>query len=102
MSKSTCCSGLDTRSLLSSLWVFVLFNIIFKDLHEFFRQGFISQIMTGTVNGVELTDGLMLIRYAANGNINCHGSFIEDSEVQNKPMDKHHCCCYRYCFDYWY
>ncbi|MEM6403850.1 MAG: DUF6326 family protein [Cyanobacteria bacterium P01_D01_bin.116] len=51
----------DTRALLSTLWIFILFNMIFRDLHEFARPGFLEEIMTGTVNGVQITEPLMLI-----------------------------------------
>jgi hypothetical protein len=52
---------LDKRAKLTSLWVFVFFNMIFRDLHEFGRPGFLEEVMTGVVNGVQITDGLMLI-----------------------------------------
>ena len=51
----------DTRALLSTLWIFILFNMIFRDLHEFARPGFLEEIMTGTVNGVQITEPLLLI-----------------------------------------
>jgi hypothetical protein len=51
----------DKRAKLSSLWVFVFLNMIFRDLHEFGRPGFLEEVMTGVVNGVHVTDGLMLI-----------------------------------------
>jgi Sec-independent protein secretion pathway component TatC len=35
--------------------------MIFRDLHEFGRPGFLEEIMTGIVNGVQITEGLMLI-----------------------------------------
>ncbi|MDJ0800801.1 MAG: DUF6326 family protein [Calothrix sp. MO_167.B12] len=53
--------GMDIKALLSTLWIFVLFNMIFRDLHEFGRPGFLEEIMTGTVNGVQITEELMLI-----------------------------------------
>ena len=53
--------GMDIKALLSTLWIFVLFNMIFRDLHEFGRPGFLKEIMTGTVNGVQITEGLLLI-----------------------------------------
>jgi hypothetical protein len=54
-------NDLDKRANLSSLWVFVFLNMIFRDLHEFGRPGFLEEVMTGVVNGVQVTDGLMLI-----------------------------------------
>ncbi len=53
--------GMDIKALLSTLWIFVLFNMIFRDLHEFGRPGFIEEIMTGIVNGVQITEELMLL-----------------------------------------
>ena len=47
-------------SLLTSLWAFLLFNMIFRDLHQFGKADFIKEVMSGTVNGVNITDELML------------------------------------------
>ena len=38
----------NKKALLSTLWIFVLLNIIFRDLHEFFRTGMIEEIISGT------------------------------------------------------
>ena len=54
-------NDLDKRAKLSSLWVFVFLNMIFRDLHQFGHAGFIEEMMTGIVNGVQITDGLMLV-----------------------------------------
>ncbi len=51
---------IETQSLLSTLWVFVLLNMIFRDLHQLGKKGFIEEIMSGVVNGVKITDELML------------------------------------------
>ncbi|WP_420629671.1 DUF6326 family protein [Candidatus Leptofilum sp.] len=51
---------LDVKALLSTLWLFGLLNVIFRDIHELFRPGFLAEIMTGTVNGVAMTEGLLL------------------------------------------
>ena len=52
---------LEKRAKLSSLWVFVFLNMIFRDLHELGRPGFLEEVMTGVVDGVQITDGLMLV-----------------------------------------
>jgi hypothetical protein len=52
---------IDAQTLLSTLWIFVLFNIIFRDLHQLGKPGFIQEIMSGTVNGITLTDELALL-----------------------------------------
>ncbi|MEM9928162.1 MAG: DUF6326 family protein [Cyanobacteria bacterium P01_D01_bin.50] len=53
--------GIDTKALLSTLWIFILFNIIFRDIHEFVKPGFIEEVMTGTVNGVQINEPLLLL-----------------------------------------
>lgn len=32
--------------LLSTLWIVILFNMIIRDLHEFLREGYITQMMS--------------------------------------------------------
>ncbi|MHC4880881.1 MAG: DUF6326 family protein [Planctomycetota bacterium] len=54
-------SDTDTRAKLSALWTYVFLNMIFCDLHELGRPGFLEQVMTGVVNGVRVTDGVMLL-----------------------------------------
>lgn len=48
------------QTLLSTLWIFVLLNMVFRDLHQFGKAGFIEEMMSGLVNGVKITDELML------------------------------------------
>ena len=52
---------MDMKAKLSTLWIFVLFNVVFRDIHELFRPGFLEEIMTGTVNGIQMTEGLLLL-----------------------------------------
>ena len=61
MNTTVTMNDLDKRLKLSALWVYVFLNMIFRDLHEFGRPGFLEEVMTGVVNGVQITDGLMLI-----------------------------------------
>lgn len=42
--------AIETKAKLSTLWIFVLFNVIFRDLHEFARPGFIEELMNGQVS----------------------------------------------------
>ena len=51
----------DKKALLSTLWIFVLLNMIFRDIHEFFRLGLLEEMMTGVVNGTQVTEEVMLI-----------------------------------------
>lgn len=49
------------QTLLSTLWLFILLNMVFRDLHQLGKKSFLEEIMTGVVNGVEITAELMLI-----------------------------------------
>ena len=51
----------DTRALLSTLWIFVLLNMLFRDIHEIPTVEFLDQALVGKVNGVEVTDELLLL-----------------------------------------
>jgi len=52
---------LETRLRLAFLWVFVNLNTFARDMHELGREGMLKQMMTGTVNGVKITEELLLI-----------------------------------------
>ena len=53
--------GTDIKAVLSTLWMFVLLNIIFRDIHDLFRPGFLEEMMTGSVNGTEVTEEALLL-----------------------------------------
>lgn len=51
----------DRRAVLSSLWIFVLLNMLFRDIHEFARAGFIEELMAQDVaQGLLLASGIVL------------------------------------------
>src|SRR3990172_13351841 len=52
---------MDTKTTLSTLWIFVLLNVIFRDIHELFRPELLEEMMAGVVNGVHITDELLLL-----------------------------------------
>jgi hypothetical protein len=52
---------IDTNTKLSALWLFILLNIIFRDLHQFANKPFLEMLLTGTYNGIEVTEELMLL-----------------------------------------
>ena len=52
---------METKAKLSTLWMFFLFNTIFRDIHEFVEPGFIEEVMTGTFNGTQITEHLLLL-----------------------------------------
>ncbi len=52
--------NVDRRGVLSALWVVVLMNTIFRDIHQFISPGFIDEIRTGMFNGQPLRDEVFL------------------------------------------
>ena len=52
---------METKAKLSTLWIFYLLNTIFRDIHEFVEPGFIEEVMTGTFNGTQITENLLLL-----------------------------------------
>jgi hypothetical protein len=52
---------MERKSILSTLWIFVLLNMIFRDIHELVRPGLLEEMMTGIVNGTQVTDELLLL-----------------------------------------
>lgn len=51
---------LDMKALLSALWIFILFNMLFRDMHELARPGFLEEILSNSANGTSASDGLLL------------------------------------------
>ncbi|MBB5515159.1 hypothetical protein FHS89_001169 [Rubricella aquisinus] len=54
----------DTPSLrtkISLLWVFVSLNIVFADVLSLYTPGVVPQLMTGVIEGVTLSEELMLM-----------------------------------------
>ncbi|WP_299532802.1 DUF6326 family protein [Ulvibacterium sp.] len=47
---------IEAQSLLSTLWIFVLFNMIFRDLHQFANKGFLKEIMS-----LDVSEELVLV-----------------------------------------
>ena len=52
---------LKTNYKLSAFWLFILLNIIFRDIHQFTMKSHLEMLLTGTYNGTEVTEELMLI-----------------------------------------
>ena len=53
--------GMDMKAKLSTIWIFVLFNIIFSEFHKLLQPGFLEEVMTGFVGGVQLTQEVLLL-----------------------------------------
>lgn len=51
----------DRRQLLSTLWIFVLLHMVFRDLHQFGNQAFVADMLRGEANGIKITEGLMVV-----------------------------------------
>lgn len=52
---------IDTKTKLSALWLFILLNIIFRDIHQMTMASHLEMLLTGTYNGTVITDTIMLI-----------------------------------------
>ena len=46
---------------LSALWLFILLNVIFRDIHQFTMKSHLEMLLTGYYNGMEVTEQLMLV-----------------------------------------
>lgn len=51
----------DPKTKLSALWLFVLLNIIFRDIHQIVLKSELEMFLTGTYNGVVITEEMMLL-----------------------------------------
>ncbi len=45
---------------LHAAWVFLLFNVLFRDLHDLFAEGFLAEALSGMSNGVRVTEETIL------------------------------------------
>jgi len=50
----------EPRTLLSALWVFLMMNIIFRDIHQFLSPGYMDWVLAGEMFGHHITDDLLL------------------------------------------
>jgi hypothetical protein len=46
--------------ILSILWVFIILNFFARDIHELGSPGMLEQMMSGIIDGVVITEMLML------------------------------------------
>ena len=50
------------RPLLSTLWIAVLLTLLFRDIHEILRDGYVSELaFEGTVYGVDVSGATLII-----------------------------------------
>lgn len=52
---------MDMKTRFSLLWTFILFNMIYADILGFMKPGFLEDVITGDVGGVQVTTGFLLI-----------------------------------------
>ncbi len=50
----------DTKVLLSTLWIFVMFNYLYCDVVGLMDPTLLKQFMTGNVGGMQITHGFLL------------------------------------------
>ena len=51
---------IDTKVILSTLWLFALLNYLYCDLLSLMDSNLLNQYLTGTINGIQLTQGFLL------------------------------------------
>jgi len=52
---------MDMKVKLSTLWVVVMFNMLFADILSFMIPGFLKELMTGYAGPVQITQGILLV-----------------------------------------
>lgn len=55
-----------TRAWLSTLWIFVLFNMIFADIYSFLNPGFLQGVLAGLAEELPITPGFLLVAAVVN------------------------------------
>lgn len=51
---------IDTKILLSTLWIFAMLNYIYADVHTLMDPQILNQIIKGYVGSMHMTEGLLL------------------------------------------
>jgi hypothetical protein len=51
---------MDMREKFSLLWIFAIFNYIYADYLSFLEPGILEQLMTGSIDGLQFTQGMLL------------------------------------------
>jgi hypothetical protein len=81
------------KAMLSTLWMFYLFNVIFRDIHEFIEPGFIEQVMTGTIDGFQITEPLLLFGGFRGRIADLDGAIFPALTLRPQPLGQHHRRC---------
>ena len=51
----------DMKVRLSTLWVVVMFNMVFADILSFMSPGFLEGLATGSAGEIQITQGMLLV-----------------------------------------
>jgi hypothetical protein len=52
---------INPKTKLAALWLFILLNMIFRDLHQIVLKSELEMFLTGTYNGVVITEEMLLL-----------------------------------------
>lgn len=61
MNTNTSINFTETKARLSTLWIFVMLNMIFADIFSFMHPGALEQIMSGYAGEIQITPEFLLI-----------------------------------------
>ena len=50
----------DRKVILSTLWIFALFNYIYADILTIYEPGMLEELMTGSVGGIQFSQVFLL------------------------------------------
>lgn len=53
--------GMSMPVRLSTLWIFIMFNMVFADILSFMYPGGLKEVLTGYAGGVHITPGFLLV-----------------------------------------
>ena len=53
-------TGMERKVLLSTIWLFAALNYLYCDVISLMDSNLLKQYLTGTVNGMEFTQGFLL------------------------------------------
>ena len=52
---------LERKAWLSTLWIFILLNMLFRDIRELLRPGYAEQLVNGTFNGAPVSEMTLFV-----------------------------------------
>jgi hypothetical protein len=50
----------DRKVILSTLWIFAMFNYIYADILTFYEPGILEHLLTGSIEGIQFTQVFLL------------------------------------------